>query len=336
MRVGCKNKFLKRLNAVGDLVFPKRKELIGVLGEEFSDSIKDFIENTFNLNKVPFFVLKEEIKKLQNMAKKFTLDTQTFTSCRLNLSKCWDEVKIAERNYKKEKIQSKDYVDKVLEKIKKLKEICESNPEDENIEKEQKEIYNFMKTLDLRKEDIKFLKHKIKDAKSSIYKKQQKEKEHKIKVESEKENVQKERLENIKKTITSLLDNPQLSIDELNLEKNQIEKDLESLNPAKFERLILEKQIGTLYHLIEDKKEKIQLNSTEDLNDILNICKQKKQRKQDLRVHLDNLNKELASSGLDFEKAMIYRNLIDLGKQWLASLEMSIEEIEEKISDLSN
>lgn len=335
MRIGSKNKLLKRLGLVGDVIFPKRKELIALMSEEFTNSIDSFAEKTFDLNQVPFFVLREEIKGLQNIAKKFTLNTHAFTNCRLKLSKCWDKVKVAEKNYKKERAQFKDIIDQVIEKIDVLKKKCEENP-DEPIENEEKEIYNFMKTLTLRKEDVKFLRHKIKEAKSPIYKKQQREKEEKVKKENEEENKRKEKLENIKKTIISLLENPQLSVDELDQEKSQIEKELETINPVKFERLVLEKQFRALSNLIEDKKEKVHLTSSSELKDILEIFDQKKQRRQNIKMQLDNLNKELACSGFDFEKAMLYRDLIDSEKQRLEAIDASMEELEDKIADLES
>jgi len=335
MRISCKNKFLKRLNILGNFVFPKRKDLISVISKEFSNIIDIFAEKTFDLIKVPFYVLKEEIKGLQDIAKRITLNTFTFTNCRLKLSKCWDKVKIAEKNYKKEKAQFKDSINSVLEKINNLKNICENNPQESSLEKEEKEIYNYMKTLTLRKEDINFLKHKIKEVKSPIYKKKKMVKVEKIKTKNETENIRKEKLENIKNTINSILENPNLSLEELEQEKKQIEKELEAINSNKFERLILAKQFRDLFYLIEDKKEKINVNSNE-LKDILTIFEQKKQRRQEIKNHLDNLNKELAGSGFDFEKAMLYRDLIDSEKKRLESIALSIEELEEKLAELES
>lgn len=336
MRISTKNKLLKRLTVIGDSVFPKRKDFITLVSEEFNKVIDVFVEETFDLQKIPFFILKDEIKGLQDIAKRITLNTYTFTNCRLKLSKCWDQVKIAEKNYKKEKAQFKDTVDLVLDKINNLKNICEKNPEDQSIEKEEKEIFNFIKTCTLRKEDINFLKHKIKEAKAPIFQKQQLEKEEKIKKENATENCRKEKLENIKNALTVLLENSQLSLEELEQEKKLLEKDLESLSPAKYERLMLEKQFRSLFHVIEDKKEKVDIISNDVLKDVLKLFEQKKERRQDIKNHLDSLNKELACSGFDFEKAMLYRDLIDSEKKRLEKVNSSIEELEEKIADLES
>lgn len=336
MRISNKNKLLKRLTAIGDVIFPKRKDLIGVISDEFTKIIGVFVEETFDLQKIPFYILRDEIKGLQDVAKKITLNTFTFTNCRLKLSQCWDKVKVAEKNYKQEKAQFKESIDKVLEKISNFKTICENNPEDEVIKNEEKEIFNLMKTYTLRKEDVSFLKHRIKEAKSPIYQKQQIEKEEKIKKENDVESLRKEKLEGLKKAITLLLENHELSLEELLLEKKQIEEQLESLSPAKFERLILEKQFRSLTHLIEDKKEKNHLVSNDEIKNILELFEQKKQRRQDIKNHLDSLNKELSGSGFDFEKAMLYRDLIDSEKKRLEDINLSIEKIEEKLADLES
>ncbi|EKE22154.1 MAG: hypothetical protein ACD_7C00038G0001, partial [uncultured bacterium] len=119
----------------------------------------------------------------------------------------------------------------------------------------------------------------------------------------------------------------------LDQEKKQIEKEMESLNLAKFERLILEKQFRVLSYLIEDKKEKVNIVSCDELNNLLEVLEQKKQRRQDIKSHLDSLNKELACSNFDFEKAMLYRDLIDSEKKRLETVNLSIQQLEEKLAE---
>ena len=264
MRISAKNKFLKRLGSVGDIIFPKRKDLIGAISEEFLVTIDNFAEN-FDLKKVSFFVLKDEIKNLQNLAKKLTLNTEAFTNCRLMLSKCWDKVKLAEKSYKKERQKSKESIDQALLKIGKLKKIIEANPNDKSISNEEKEIFDFIKTLSLKKEDIKFLKFKIKEVKAPMLQKQEKIKDKSVSIKEEKMNVvdekeknRKTKLDQIKNDIKALLGKSDLSIEELELEKNQIEEKLKTFDLAKFEKLILEKDFRTLH---QDRKS-TRLNSS--------------------------------------------------------------------------
>ncbi|NGX33789.1 MAG: hypothetical protein K1060chlam1_00130 [Candidatus Anoxychlamydiales bacterium] len=335
MRISAKNKFLKRFAIIGDIIFPKRKKIVDSVSEEFSISIDGFAKN-FDLKKVSFFILKDAIKNLQNLAKKLTLNTEAFTNCRLTLSKCWDKVKLAEKSYKKERQKSKGFIDQALLKIENLKKMCETNPNDKDILNEEKEIFNFIKTLSLKNEDIKFLKFKINEAKAPIHQKKKKIKEKKISVEDEREKNRKTKLDQIKNDIKTLLDKSELSIDELEQEKNQIEEKLNGFDLAKFEKLILEKDFRALYHLIEEKKEKQTLNSSDELNQFLLVFEQKKKRRQTLKSHLDNLNKQLAASSLGFEKAMMLRDLIDEEKLRLKNLDKSIDQLEEKIESLES
>ncbi len=99
---------------------------------------------------------------------------------------------------------------------------------------------------------------------------------------------------------------------------------------------MLEKDFRALLHLIEEKKEKIALSASDELITIRAVFDQKKKRRQSLKNHIDNLNKQLSCSGLDFEKAMNYRDLIDAEKQKLKSLDESIEQLENKIADLES
>ncbi len=109
MRVRNKNKFFQRLSAAGDQVFPKRKELIKQVSQQFSDDVGRFITTYFaeGYVKESFYVLREEIKRLQGLAKFLTLNTHSFTETRARLSECWDQIKAEEKERKKERTRRK-------------------------------------------------------------------------------------------------------------------------------------------------------------------------------------------------------------------------------------
>ena len=54
-------------------------------------------------------------------------------------------------------------------------------------------------------------------------------------------------MENLKNAITYIIESPHLSLEALDQEKKQIEKEMESLNLAKFERLIASSISGSLW-----------------------------------------------------------------------------------------
>ncbi|MGH2612180.1 MAG: hypothetical protein ACRDFB_03915, partial [Rhabdochlamydiaceae bacterium] len=96
MRIRFKNKLFERLSKAGDRIFPRRKKLIQQVSAEFLKDVMQFAEVSFtpdNLGKQSGFELRDEIKMLQYFAKELTLDTQTFTKTRLELSRLWEVLK---------------------------------------------------------------------------------------------------------------------------------------------------------------------------------------------------------------------------------------------------
>ncbi|MBN2480005.1 MAG: hypothetical protein JXA94_07235 [Parachlamydiales bacterium] len=336
MRLSLKNRLLKRLSAVGDFVFPKRKELIKDLSQEFLNCIDSYIEN-FDLKNSKYFILKDEIKSLQSIAKVLTLNTHSFTTSRLKLSDCWDKVKVAEKEYKQDRLKSLEVVNKVTDKIDALHAMCKNDPEDKNIEKTEDEIVNFMKTLELTSADVKFLKNKIKNAKAPIFEKKQHEKIERINVQKQEEESRVQKIEDIKNHLKDLISKKEISLEELENEKIDLDEKMKSLNLLKFEKLIMDKDFKVLKDLIEEKKEiKLFENESDELKSFKLLLEQKRLKKQTLKQNLDNLKKELSGSGFDFEKAMIYRELIDSEKLRFDELDASINELEDKIDELES
>ena len=103
MRIRQKNKFFQRLSTAGDSVFPKRKELIRQMSFRFSEDVKSFITIHFEAETTDesLYVLREEIKSLQSLAKVLTLNTHAFTEIRQRLSDCWDRIKHEEKERRK-------------------------------------------------------------------------------------------------------------------------------------------------------------------------------------------------------------------------------------------
>ncbi|MFY9715395.1 MAG: hypothetical protein WAJ84_02175, partial [Candidatus Rhabdochlamydia sp.] len=124
MRIRIKNKLLERLSVCGNQVFPRRKELIKQISEQFSQDVEYFVYSQFRegeMKQLPGYVLREEIKYLQQIAKVLTLNTHVFSETRVKLSTCWDEIKNYEKERKKEtqekKLLFKQGFDLIAEKI---------------------------------------------------------------------------------------------------------------------------------------------------------------------------------------------------------------------------
>lgn len=120
--------------------------------------------------------------------------------------------------------------------------------------------------------------------------------------------------------------------------KAQIEKDFSEAAPGKAEKLRFEKMMKKLLDAIIDKKEKAILNlPAEDLQaleQLKEILKERLAARDEIKKNLEACRKAQGGSGLDFEKAMMYREMMDSDKERLAKINDSIDEIEGKIEDI--
>ena len=118
---------------------------------------------------------------------------------------------------------------------------------------------------------------------------------------------------------------------------NSIDKQ-ENVSLNKFEKQILDRLLKPLKDAIQEKKEKSQLDLSEDkiemLTQLRNILETRKNKRKEIKKEVENYRKELGKSGFDFEKAMMYRELVDNEKERLEKIDISIAEVEEKILEI--
>ena len=105
-----KTRLLSRLWALGDAVFPRRKQVIAEVSALFLDDVNAFIQSASisELRMHELFSVREEIQHLQSVAKILTLSTDAFTTTRLRLSECWDKIKVVLTERKKERAEQKE------------------------------------------------------------------------------------------------------------------------------------------------------------------------------------------------------------------------------------
>ena len=200
MRVRQKNKFFQRLSLIGDKVFPRRKELIKDLSQNFVEDVDTFISQNCSEKDMDdsFFFLREEIKALQGLAKHLTLNTHAFTHTRMKLSECWDKIKVLEKERKKHRAQQKavhkQNAEQVLEKIQEFKKShTEGLISTQDGFKQIEEIAILMRGLDLGRDEVKALKDELAQAKRPLLEKIKSEENERIAQEKEKEQ-QKEKI----------------------------------------------------------------------------------------------------------------------------------------------
>lgn len=135
----------------------------------------------------------------------------------------------------------------------------------------------------------------------------------------------------------------------------QIIEEIDQINPAELVEKIKEKreqcaalsllpfEKQELAHLFEaldeqlcDKKEKVLLSSTEleALKELEIQLEERKKQREESKAQLENCRKTLGGSGLDFHKAMHYRELMQKEKERFAKIETAIEDLEERIENI--
>lgn len=346
MRVRHKNKFFQSLSAAGDKVFPHRKELIKQISQQFSNDVDQFIQQHFGEkeSRESFFVLREEIKAFQGLAKVLTLNTHSFTQTRTRLSECWDRIKVEEKERKKERAQQRVFFKQNAEEIEKqilaLKESFEKNEESvAEIQKKMEGIVVQMRKVELGRDELKVLRESLNEIRKLIFEKTKSEEDSRQQQEKERYQQKKEKYQTLKNQAEHLLqDQESQEVEALVAKRDDLIAQIHDSALSKGEKQELERIMKPLRDIIADKREKALLELSEDdrhaLQQMQNILMQRKERRLDIKNQLEILRKASGSSSLDFEKAMTYKSQINDEKERLEKANQSIQEIERKISEL--
>ena len=272
MRIRTKNKLFERLSLCGDRVFPRRKELIKTISQEFTQDIEQFVTSHFgeqDQQGVPLYALREEIKALQSMAKVLTLNTHSFTETRLKLSGCWDKLKDLEKDRKKEiahkKQAFKQSFDATMEKISALAEMCKGEITLEEANRQASDIAAFMRDLELGRDEVRILKEELANAKRPIADKAREEENERQRKEREVEVSRREKINAIKEQLQELISHPEKEeVDQFIAKRDQLLQEFEAVAMSKAERQIIERQFKQLKDLVNERKERLLMDLSED------------------------------------------------------------------------
>lgn len=352
MRVRLKNKFFQRLSLIGDKVFPRRKELIKDISQNFTQDVDSFIAQNFSNDDIEdsFFFLREEIKALQGLAKYLTLNTHAFTHTRMRLSECWDKIKVYEKERKKHRAQQKavhkQNSDQVFTRIKEFTEAyAQGQVSGQEAFKQIEDITILMRGLDLGRDEVRALKEELAQAKKPLIDKIKAEENEKQAQEQEREAQRRQKVEELKQSIEDLASNhSHYDADELGAQRDAILEKVSKTALSKPEKIEIEKQIkrlrSTINDAISDQKEKALLSLSEDdrlaIQQLKEVLGQRKERRQAIKVQLETMRKASGVSGFDFEQAMSLTLQINQEKERLEKMNLSIKEIEAKINELEN
>ncbi len=334
MRISVKNKILRRISKLGDQIFPSMKELVEKISEEFLKDVEFFVERRFK-NHDSFahhYIVREEIKTLQALSKILTLNNQLFTKTRKILSHCWEEIDQKEQERKKKLDEKskhfKQHEEIFNKKIEAFKTFCssESHLSEEKILKQAAFLEREIKTLDLSRERKKYLAFQIHKIQNRAI--DQIKEHHHQKIEEKKLKV-----DTLKHKLGELIEKEQeFNLEELVQEEFLLTKSYEDLDLSSSHQHILERKFSDLRSVILDKKEK-EASHDDDFEELL---EERKELLDDIKKYFEECRKEMGSSRLDFEKAIVYRELSDSAKIHIDKELKAIGHLERKIAGLEN
>ena len=329
MRISHKNRILKRLSKLGDLVFPKRKELIKRVSDAFILDVEGFVKERFPEGEerptAPYYALRSEIKGFQALAKFLTLNTAAFTKTRKMLSECWDTVKEQEKEHKKEmgeksEEQQQNYED-LLVKVNAFVEFCSK---DENLDRgkildQASSIQDEMKNMTLNRDHVIKLRSEIQKARTDAL---DKIKGAATKARDAKLKVMQDFKDGLLKAIE---EEENLSHDELLQNETALKETFKKLSLSSLDTLQIERNFSDLHGFILDKRD---ASSKEELEALFD---EREALYEEVKVQIEVYRKEMGGSSLDFEKAMTYRELFDSAKIHLDKEIEALQKLEEKL-----
>lgn len=346
MRIRHKNKFFQRLSAAGDLVFPRRKQLIKDVSERFLADVQSFVSEHFKGQrfKESIFNLREEIKSLQAIAKTLTLNTHAFAETRKRLSECWDRIREADKERKKERNKRRQETQEQVDEIKRrLTEFSEAYAKEEmplaEANKQLDEINKFMRSQRLSREDVKEVRDAFNSARKPIDEREQQEQEERRRREQERTEARRKKQEELQAQVEGLLsDAVNLGADELEAKRDELSKTVENSELHKADKQTLERRLRSLRETILNKREEALMALSQDdketLKTLRSILEQRKERRNEVKEQWEELRKAKGGSGLDFSKAMEFEQLLAEKREEMERAEAAIEEIEAKIQAL--
>jgi hypothetical protein len=347
MRIRFKNKFFKRLSAIGDAVFPQRKKLIKNLSDLFITDIDLFVtKHGSSKESIAKSVkdFRDEIKYLQAVAKQLTLNTQAFSHSRKKLSECWELLKDVEKERRKEYGERKQVFKENSDAIRELIKTCvdqfaEGKITISDAKKELENISQVMRDKELGYPDVKALRQELWEANRPMDEQEKAEELKRKEKALAKEAERLQAVEALRTEMESALEkSTDSSVEELEGSLTAAIEKLATLHISKKEKFDFDRGVKSLKLCLQEKKEEALLNLSDDdksaLEQFTQVLNQRLGRRVEVREQLEELRKANSASGLDFEQAICHQELLDQEKANLLKINQGITEIEKKIRAL--
>lgn len=346
MRVRQKNKFFQRLSAAGDRVFPRRKDLIKELSENFTNDVEAFMKQHFSGSDISesLFFLREEIKALQTIAKVLTLNTRSFTQTRTRLSEGWDKVKQSEKDRKKERVKMKavfkQNAEAIHQKLAALtQEFGEGTLSVDAANKKLEEINTEIRNTELGRDELQELRSQLQEAGKPVRERLKEREAESRREELEREKARRAKITALQERVDQLLNNPSsFTAEQIEAERDAIMSDASGKDISRSEKQDLERRLKPIRDILADKKAEALMHLSKDdqeaLNQLRDVLKERHVLRQEIKAQLEHYRKALGGSSLDFVQAMQFNEQQKLEKERLEKAEQAIREIEDKIAEL--
>lgn len=323
-----KTKLLSRLWALGDAVFPRRKQVIAEVSTLFSEDVNAFIQSTFvsELKMHELFSAREEIQHLQGVAKLLTLSTEAFNTTRLRLSECWDSIKTVLTERKKERSEQREtfkkHKDELLAEIDKVKAGVEAktlNPTQAHRSLQQ--ISSKMRSVELSHQDVLHVREHLGEVEGLLEQREQK----KPVVQEPKSGRWKELVVLAEKLSGSAEDVASLEAAFKILEQQASEESI-----SKSDRLELDHALSNVRGTIERLHEAYIVPTLGEEEIVAELTKLEEMR-ANVRAQLEIWRKASGGSGTDFSEALRYTELIEQERARLERIDELVARLEEML-----
>ncbi|MBQ8498585.1 hypothetical protein [Chlamydia sp.] len=346
MRMRLKSQFFQRLSVLGNKVFPRRKELTEKVSELFAQDVEDFVEKYFSkasretLKKSVFF-LRKEIKRLQQAAKHLAISSAVFSSTRLRLSQCWDQLKGLEKEIRQEQSRlvatSAENVKDVQERLDQVEALLQNNEDIGKVRKEIEVISKHIRGVSLVHDDVVLLKGRIQTLLGVVRDREalleQETKEQQAKVEQ----ARVEAIQALEDEVYSFCN----QCKENELPEGAKERCLELKEAVRrmaylpySRKVALDNQINAVQRNIFERLEEQMLACPDAKEKVLNmrqVLEQRLLRRKELKAKFECDKKLLGGSGLDFDRALQYSAMVEEDRKALEELDLAIIELKKQL-----
>lgn len=329
IRIRNKNRFFERLSALGDRLYPRRKELMRQISDLFSADVTYFIDHNFPNGEPqgPLYRLRDEIKYLQGFAKQITLTTQVFSDSRKRLSECWDLLREAGRQRKAEQGEKRELfrtnLDLLMTKLGELSgqvddPAVQSDESSRNLEKIMRE----MKEIELGPHERNDFREKLGEVRQRLFARVKGEESVRKQREEEQRVERLHKLAQIAERLEGLAERSELSA---------LEQELSQLHISGAESESLRQRFAEVEEQLVEREETQLLSGNLSSDELHQALEGLQERRREIKEQFEELRKAGGSSGLDFEKAMAYREAINRDRERLDRLDQKIAELEERL-----